>query len=224
MLVTTRVFRLFPLAALGVLVGCSGAENPAASGPRTASARVLNATNAPLTITIDGEKVARTVPASTLSELIAVAPGAHSIRLEAQSAVTVDANVADGGMLTAIAVATSPSSFSASAFPDTGARPVAGKSKLRVMHLAASAQSVDIWRTQPDYQTLIRVQFPFPFQATSPYLQSDPGDWEVKVTPTTDWNTFLASSGKIAVGSGEVVTVALVDSAGFLRFRVLRDE
>ncbi len=75
-----------------------------------------------------------------------------------------------------------------------------GKSKLRVVHLAGTAPQVDIWRTQPDYQTPIRVMFPFPYGAESSYLQSDPGTWTVFVTSTTDWNTRLAESGPIPVG------------------------
>ena len=68
---------------------------------------------------------------------------------------------------------------------DTGAVVPADKSKLRVVHAAAGAPAIDIWRTQPDFATYLTIMFPFAYQATSPYIQSDPGDWRILVSTET---------------------------------------
>ena len=63
---------------------------------------------------------------------------------------------------------------------------------------------------------------PFDYQATSPYLQSDPGAWEVFVTRPGD-TTKLTTTGSITIPAGEKRTVVLLDSAGTMRFRVIVD-
>ena len=65
---------------------------------------------------------------------------------------------------------------------DTGAVPAAGMTKLSVINLAASAPALDVWRTQPDYTTPIRIMFPFPYGAQSEFVQSTAGAGEVIVT------------------------------------------
>lgn len=94
---------------------------------------------------------------------------------------------------------------------DTGAIVPAGKSKLRVIHSAGLAPPIDVYRTQPDFPTLVSVMFPFDFGASSPYLQSDPGDWSVVITPDNLTDTLYAT-GPIAVPDGGRVTVVIVDS------------
>lgn len=61
---------------------------------------------------------------------------------------------------------------------------------------------------------------PFVYKATSPYLQSDPGTWEVFVT-SPGGTAKLATTGPVAVPAGERRTVALVDSAGVMKFLVI---
>lgn len=95
---------------------------------------------------------------------------------------------------------------------DTGLAPVAGKSKFRVIHSAALAPALDIWRRQPDYDTLIRMQFPLPYRTVTPYMQSDPGDWHLTVSHENQTDTLYAS-GAISVGAGKLVTVIVMDGA-----------
>ena len=114
------------------------------------------------------------------------------------------------------------SSLAATVLADTGELVPVGKSKLRVAHLSPNAGSIEIWRTQPDFQTPVHIMTPFDYLATSPYLQSDPGAWEVFVTrPGT--TTKLATTGLVQVPSGEKRTVVLLDSAGVMLFRVIID-
>lgn len=103
---------------------------------------------------------------------------------------------------------------------DTGAIVPAGASKLRVAHMASVATPISIWRTQPDYGTMIRVQFPFHYRDVSPYLQSTPGDWRVMVSSETNvagsvaMPDTLANSGVISVADGASRTVVIVNAVG----------
>lgn len=103
---------------------------------------------------------------------------------------------------------------------DAGSIVPAGKSKLEVIHLAAGAGSIEIWRTQPDFPSRVHIMTPFDNQAQPPYLQSDAGPREVFVTRPGS-KVKLATTGVIMVPAGERRTAVLLDSAGVLRFSVL---
>jgi hypothetical protein len=111
---------------------------------------------------------------------------------------------------------------------DTGAVVPSDKSKLRAVHFAPSAPPVDIWRTQPDWQTLITFMFPFNHQAASPYMQSDPGTWTVLVSSEQRQGGIpvlqdtLLFTGPITVPAGESRTVLILDGAsGGLQYEVI---
>jgi hypothetical protein len=96
----------------------------------------------------------------------------------------------------------------------------AGASKLRVGHFAKTIGPIDVWRTQPDYATPIRLAFPFPYGFTSNYVQSTPGDWKVLVsdtipaaTPTAPMPDTLGMTAAITVPDGGSRTVIIVDGA-----------
>jgi hypothetical protein len=195
------------------------------TGPGTGSAaiRVVNASQGLVDVLVDGQTVLHGLQVATVSNAISVTSGSHQVRLAGPggSSAQVSIDAADGA--TRIAVVTpSASSLSASVLADTGAIVPVGKTKLRVAHLAAGAGSIEIWRTQPDFQTPIHIMTPFDYQATSPYLQSDPGAWEVFVTRPGD-TTKLTTTGSITIPAGEKRTVVLLDSAGTMRFRVIVD-
>ncbi|UCD25098.1 MAG: DUF4397 domain-containing protein [Gemmatimonadota bacterium] len=103
---------------------------------------------------------------------------------------------------------------------DTGSVVPPDKSKLRVAHFAASALAVDIWRTQPDWQQFITIMFPFRHQEASPYLQSDPGVWQVLVSTEQRQGGVpvltdtLLLSDPIDVPAGESRTVIVLDREG----------
>ena len=95
-----------------------------------------------------------------------------------------------------------------------------GKSKLRVVHLSKLAGNVDIWRTQPDFATPTKIQTPFPYLATSPFIQSDSGKWEVFTTAVGS-STKILSSGIVTVPGGGRRTLVLLDVAGAATWRIL---
>lgn len=210
--------------ALGV-AACNDMLDPIT--PPDAGVRVVNATQGPIDVLVDGVPVLTGLPMASVSSALGVASGTRRVQLRSAGGETaeVSLDVASGKALTAAAVAGTGGALAAQVLADTGSIVPAGKSKLRVSHLAAAgASTVEIFRTQPDFQTPIRIMTPFAYRETSPYLQSDPGTWEVFVAPAgSNGSPKVATSGPVQVPSGERRTVVLLDSAGVLRFRVIAE-
>jgi hypothetical protein len=221
---TLSITSVVAVVAAAFAVGCHGATDPGTSIAPGSTLWVVNASRAAIDVMVDGVRVTTGLGMAGVS-LQGVTPGSHVVRLQVPGASPTDLPITatQGAGVTAVVESSIEGGLVARVIADTGARSVTGKSKLRVIHAAGTAPPIDIWRTQPDYQTPIRVMFPFPYGSESPYLQSDPGTWTVYVTSTSDWNTKLAESGPIPAGSGEVKTVVLVDSAGVLKLRALTD-
>jgi hypothetical protein len=215
------------LAVLALALGACSDDilvDDTAGGGTGSGLRVINASQAPLTVLVDGRVVAQGLTVASVSSMFDIAPGTHQVRLQTATgaSATLSVDAVAGRTVTTFGTPAANAGLAAAVLEDTGSVVPAGKSKLRVTHLAANAPPVDIWRTQPDFQTPIRVMFPFAYRATSSYIQSDPGAWEVFVTPEGG-TTRLATTGPITVPGGERRTVVLLDSAGVLRLRVIQE-
>ena len=98
----------------------------------------------------------------------------------------------------------------------------AGATKVRVLHLAPNAGTLQVYRTQPDYQQPISWQFPFDYQAaptslSAPFYQSTVGSWEVRVwTSPADASGWASAPVQVVIplASGEKKTVLILDKAG----------
>lgn len=189
---------------------------------------VANATAGTLDVTIDGEKKLTALSVNGLSAAFTMAAGSHQVRLLDGLGTTTELTVRTSVDTPRTVVAYSRTSsggttgVATAVLADTGALVPAGKSKLRVAHLAANAGNIEIWRSQPDFQSGISIMTPFPYLATSPYLQSDPGAWEVWLTPANSTAKAL-STGPIQVPTGERRTVLLLDGAAGPRFVVVAE-
>jgi hypothetical protein len=212
--------RVLPIVlALGVAACSSDVAEPAAAA---AGFRVINATQSPVDVLVDGATVVRGLAVAGLSPSVALAAGSHQVRLTSASGATTTL-VVDGSAGRTLTTAVYPDTagrVAAEVLQDTGAVVPAGKSKLRVVHMAANAGPITFWRTQPDWQTPSRIVTPFPYRFTTAYLQSDPGDWEVWITDS-DSTVKRVTTGPIPIPSGARRTVVLLDSAGVTRFRVI---
>lgn len=209
------------LTAVMALASCSGVDDP--TWIDGSSLHVLNATKHRLDVLVDGVPEYTALDASVVTGAIALAPGVHSVVLQAVGGVRTQFSVttARGASRSVVAYETS-GGIAGGALPDTGAVVPEGKSKVRVVNLAVGS-SIDIWRTQPDYQIGTRFQFPFPYgPEPGPYVQSDAGQWNVWITSTSDWSTKLAEVS-LNMPSGARRTIAVVDSSGVLRLRVLAE-
>jgi hypothetical protein len=217
---TTRVLSL--LAATATLAGCSADSTiPVDTGNSGGYVRVINASRVPFDVYLDGAMRRTGLGVADAADL-SVSLGAHTVRVLAAGGaeLTYASQVTTGGVATFAIDGGAGSPLASHAIADTGSVVPANKSKLRVTHLAGGAQSIEIWRTQPDYQTPIHIMTPFNYGNTSPYLQSDPGTWEVFVTAAGS-TAKLATTGPVSIPAGERRTIAVLDSAGVLKLRVL---
>ncbi len=179
---------------------------------------IVNAQGADVWAMLDGE--ARALVAGGEALTLALAGGTYTLELRPSGggpAFSRTIAVADSGRYVVVAVDSNGS------LPvilgDTNAVVPAGATKLRVAHMATNAPAIDIWRTQPDWQTPIRVQFPFNYRDVSPYLQSTPGDWRVMVSslvanPGDPMPDTLATTDLTAIADGRSRTVVVVDKPG----------
>jgi hypothetical protein len=217
--------RLLAVSILGLLA-CDGrtteADRPGTALPSGAMIRAVNASASRLNLIVDNDTVLRDVEVGSVSAATSLPAGAHQIRLASGTTASSPLSIkaVDGRVIVAVGTGAASTGISSSVLSDTGAIVPAGKSKLRVVHLSEQAGDIEIWRTQPDYQTPIHIMTPFLYGDESPYLQSDPGVWEVFVTAAGS-TPKLASTGAIDIPAGQRRTVVLLDSAGNKRLRVI---
>jgi len=214
------VTRPILFAAVAITVAACSLD-PATPDVSNSAVRVINASKVPIDVVLDGQVVLQGLTVANVSASLPVTVGPHLVQLRTVSAPSADLAVltSSGQALTTVATSTG-TTLAANVLVDTGSVVPAGKSKLRVAHFAGGVGAIELWRTQPDFQTPIHIMTPFAYQATSPYLQSDPGAWEVFATAVGS-TVKLATTGSVTVPSGERRTVVLLDSAGVMRFRVI---
>lgn len=208
--------------ALALLAACGGSDGPTPPTAAKGMLRVVNATGSLLEVKVDGQSRLTGLTVARVSDPLEIPVGSHTIRVQTGAGTFADLSVDMASGRTTIAVARpATNGLAADEMIDTGAVVPAGKSKLRVAHLAGNTTGIEIWRTQPDWQTPVHIMTPFDYEDVSPYLQSDPGAWEVFVTAAGTTGPKLATTGSVNVPDGQRRTVVLLDSAGVLRFGVI---
>ncbi|HEY0996772.1 MAG TPA: DUF4397 domain-containing protein [Gemmatimonadaceae bacterium] len=212
---------LAPLAALPMLAGVTACDVSTTPPPPIAAVRVVNATNAAVDVYIDNTYAIPALGAGVVSPGVILQAGIHQVQFTrprqgtvlASTSVPMDRNA----LRTAVAFPGSGLEMLATTLSDTGAIVPEGKTKLRVSNF--SQQAIRIYRRQPDFPDSVAIMTPFNYGATSPYLQSFPGTWEVLVVDAAGHR--LTTTGAIAVGPSEKRTVIVLDSAGVVRTKVL---
>jgi len=210
-----RSFWLIP--AIATLAACSDdPAGPDQSGNTDGRLQVVPGV-APVTavdVVVDGQKKVLNAAYGVQTAPIALALGAHTVNVVAagtpvtSGGATVTLKAGDTTRVVVIGTATAMNPV---ALGDTGATPVPGKGKLRVSHLAANAPPIDVYRTQPDFQQFVTFMTPFNYQQSSPFIESTPGNWVIRVT-AKGTNTVLAESGPIRVDALWIRTILLLDA------------
>jgi len=181
-------------------------------GPRDAQMRVVNASNTIVSILVDNTSTLQDVEQSNVAAFF-LAPGSHHLNIQGSGVnLVVDLTATSQGVVTAFVFNAADGTVGVTAI-DTGAIAPAGKSKVRVALLSQAMGAVDIYRIQPDFRTPTKIQTPFPYLTTSPFVQSDSGSWEVYATPVGG-TTKLITTGAFNVESGGRRTVVFMDSLG----------
>ena len=218
---------LLVLAATAI-VGCGDSKGPSdITGPDptvTGSLRVINAFTGPVDVLVDGNVAISNLAAASIG-VASPAPGNHTILLRpVGSSVVVAESVTTttGATKTLAAVRAANGAVASAALDDTNSVVPSGATKLRVLHLAPNAGTLQVYRIQPDSPTPVSWQFPFTYQAeptnvSAPFHQSTIGAWEVRVwkapADPSGWNTATVKT-IVTLGGGEKKTVVILDVPG----------
>src|SRR6476620_4825114 len=177
------------MAATALTAACSDDDNNTAPEAQS-RVRVVHASpDAPnVDILLDDAKVLSDVPYLASSSYLETSAGDHNLKVNAAGTVTtaIDANVtlADGTDYTVIA-----SDLVAQITPivlqDDNTAPAAGNARVRAIHGAPSAPTVDVYVTAPgaDLETATPVLTNVAFGDVADYLEVPAGEYQVRVTP-----------------------------------------
>jgi hypothetical protein len=225
---TARSFWLLP--ALVIAAACSDdSTGPATTGNTDGRLQVIPgvAAVASVDVVVDGQTRLSNAAYGVPTTPIALSLGAHQVKVvpagtaPSPGGATVTLRAGD---TTRVVVIGTAGAMNPVTLGDTGAAPVPGKGKLRVSHLAANAPAIDVYRSQPDFTTFTKFMDPFPYQAASPFIESTPGNWVIRVTKkgTTE---VLAESAPIRVDALWIRTVLLLDAPnGGIKITALGDQ
>jgi hypothetical protein len=226
-----RFAGVIAVVAVAVLAAC---DTTMTSPANVAHLRVVNATPGVVDILLDGAVVLHGLGGETVSPMIAVGAGARSVELRpagsTASGTPVPIMAVSGQLVTLASTPNAANGMQVDVVLDTGATPASGMTKLRVLHLAPSVPVLAVWRTQPDFGTPVSIMFPFAYRASSSFVQSTPGVWEVRVwadsagtgreTATGSWAHALAAL-TVDVPAGTARTMAVMDGPTGLRIQLL---
>lgn len=215
---------LAPLVALVAAIAC-GSDHPTAccsSNPNTL--RVVNAFPMPVDVLIDGSVVIPSLLAGVI-DTAAAGSGPHSLTFRPVGpgvASTRSITTVSGALSTVAAVRSSTGALASTILDDTNSVVPAGATKVRVLHLAPNAGTLQVYRTQPDIPNPANWQSPFTYQAditaaSAPFLQSTVGTWEIHVWQTPADSTGWATAPikvVLTLKSGEKRTVVILDKPG----------
>jgi len=223
-----RTFWLIP--AVAALAACS--DDPSGPDPSANADGRLQvvpgvASLAAVDVVVDGQTKLSNVPYGVPSSTIALSLGQHQVKVvPAGTAASVGGTTVTlrSNDTTRVVVIGTPTAMTPIALGDTGATPVPGKGKLRVSHLAANAPAIDVYRTQPDFAQFVKFMDPFPFQSSSSFVESTPGNWVIRVT-AKGTTQVLAESAPIRVDALWIRTVLLLDAPdGGIKITPLGDQ
>lgn len=212
---------LLTLALAASLTSAVTACDDDPTGPAaTARLRAIHASpDAPnVDIYVDGARVAANVAYRATTNYLEVPAGTRNVQVRAAGTNTtvIDANVpltagTDYTVLAAGRVAT----IAPLVLTDTNTAPVAGNVRVRLVHGAPTAGTVDIYVTAPnaDIATIAPTLAGVPFRGFSPYLSVAAGSYRVRVTPAGT-KTVAIDSGTLTLTTGQIRTGVALESTG----------
>ncbi|MGE0353251.1 MAG: DUF4397 domain-containing protein [Gemmatimonadales bacterium] len=212
------LFALGFVMALGV-TACSDDDN-GTNPNQDARVRVVHASpDAPnVDVLVEGAVVLSDVPFKAGSTYLSVPAGMRNFQVRVAGTSTTVINVTPtlmaGEDYTVIAKDT-VGSIGVLLLNDDNAAPAAGNVRVRLIHGAPSAPTVDIYVTAPgtDLNNETPTLTGVPFEGVSNYLEVPAGNYQVRITPTGT-KTVAIDTGTLALGAGQVRTAIAVDNTG----------
>ena len=224
--------RLAPVLFLAAMAACGSDKPTACCTANSNTLRVVNAFPLPVDVLVDGSVVISSLAPGAI-DTAAAGSGSHTLALRPVGpgvASSRSITTATGALSTVAAVRSSSGTLGSAVLDDTNSVVPAGATKVRVLHLAPNAGTIQVYRTQPDFQTPINWQFPFTYQAdptpiSAPFVQSTVGTWEIHVWQTPADSTGWASAPikvVLQLKSGEKRTLIILDKpGGGIQYQVL---
>jgi hypothetical protein len=219
-----HIRRLVPLLLLPVLCTCGDDPVTTCCTDGEPALRLVNAFTTPVDVLIDGDVAIASLAAAGI-DTVAPTPGNHTLALRptgATASASVPLVITSGALSTVAVVRAVNGTVSSVALDDTNSVVPAGATKVRVLHLAPNAGTLQVYRTQPDFQQPVSWQFPFNYQPdptslSAPFYQSTVGSWEIRVWQTpADASGWTTAPVKVVIplASGEKKTVLILDAPG----------
>jgi hypothetical protein len=222
------VFRLFllvlPIALFGLLAGCGSSNSAYVKTINVALVPQAGGSRMPLAVNVT---IGKTVAAQNLSfggatSSYAQIPTGKSV-VQVTSTIgnpaTETAVLSSNHYYTALAMSNNTAVLSARFFDDDLTPPASGDFKLRVMHFADAAGSVDIYVTAPDV-VIDDPKHPveptlsnFPVDGVSAYLQVPAGTYRFRVTAPGDPSNPIIDTGSSEppLAAGNIYTAVTLD-------------
>ncbi len=185
---------------------------------QNARIRVVHASpDAPaVDILVNGAKVLEGIPFLGYSDYLSVPAGRYDIRVNVTGTETTvlraNPELSSGNDFTAIAVG-KVANLDLKLIADNNLEPAAGMVRLRAIHAAPSAPTVDIYATTPYGVLAAPTLAGVPFNAASDYLEVPAGTYQARVA-VAGTKTVAIDSGRLPLSGGAVRTVLAVDSKG----------
>jgi hypothetical protein len=215
-----QVTNLLALAlTVGLTTACSE-DDTTAPAMSNAYVQVVHASpDAPnVDVLVDNVIVLTNVPYQAASGYLAVPAGTRNLKVNATgtSTTVINADVAVMGgkyytvMATGLVAAIQPL-----VLVDDYVTPAAGNVKVRLVHAAASAPTVDIYVTAPgaDISGISPTLTGVPFRGFSDYLEVPAGNYQVRVT-LAGTKTVAIDTGALALAAGQIRTGVALDAPG----------
>jgi len=207
---------LFATSAL--IAACSDDDNTGPEGE--AMVRVVHASpDAPdVDVLLNDAEVLSDVPYLTASNYLGVPAGEQNLKVNAAGTATTvidaDLNLVDGTDYTVIASGLAEA-IEPIVLQDDNSTPAAGNARVRAIHGAPGAPSVDIYITAPgaDLATTVPLLAGVEFGDVADYIEAPAGDYQVRVT-SAGTKTVVIDSGTLTLSSGQVRTAIAVDAVG----------
>lgn len=211
-----------PLVTLGclftltlALAGCGSSSNVSVARLRV----VHTSPNAPqVDVLVDNNRELSNVPYKASSAYLNLISGTRRVQVNAAGTTTsvIDANVTLAANTDTTVLATGRlASIAPLVLTDNNTAPSAGNIKLRLVHSAPGAGSVDIYVTAPDTSLASATpNFPnVPFRGVSSYLNVPAGTYRIRITPTGT-KTVAIDSGSVTLAAGQIRTAVAVGDPG----------
>ena len=191
----------------------------AASASNNARVRVLHASpDAPaVDVLVDDIVALADVAYLESSGYVQVPAGARNFKVNAAgtntTVIDVTPTLAVGTDSTVIAI-----DFLANITPlllaDDNTPPASGNVKVRLVHGAPSAGTVDVYVTAAGAALPSMPTLTFSLGEDSGYLEVPAGDYQVRVTPAGDPTTIAIDTGSLTLSDGQIRTAVAVDNEG----------